>query len=857
MATNVSEVLLKLKLDKSEAKQAERGVESLREELEQLTRDTNNLTDASTEQLQRYSQIIKESKKYEQQISKVSAATDEAKDDVEALNRSMQKLNQTVQSTQTERYETSLRSARERVDPLGDIDTGLAAGGGLVNAVAGSGAGEALMLGSDILAVTEAAPKAGVALKSVTDRMIEGSAAASGLAAAAAAAKTQMAGSALTAASVAVAFAPIAIMGTAIAAVGLALHAFNRSLNESKKAVGEAADANETYHRTLAGNDMSTEDAQARLEELERLAAAEQAILDDNAQAIDGAFRSAQDAYGDGAARLMFLVGNVEGSVSESTEEAKENLAGYRSEMAALNALLESGETEAVDMAAAEEELAAARQRSEQTLMQLQKQRDQLTAGAAQQNRYQSEDRSVAARRSEEDYQEQREKSLSSHLKSLQSAQEAHDNRMAGLQANYNKSVSKMAQDLTKANANALSKLNKDVEKLATNLRQQQAEETEDYRKSQRALSDKYQKDQMKQERQFAKQRLRQKEDLENDIFQAELSNDILSLTLSKRRGEQSLSRMDEDRADEKALATEQYQDERQQAKVQHEERMSDMREDAVARRAEMMAQYEEQKLQRQTQHQERLSEMGVQLAEQLALEAANHEKSKAQSIKAFQESEAQAEAARQKQLKRLAEDQERQDKRAAEQLEKQLSDIDTKIEAEQQAVQGMIDTVGQAAVEGNNAVQGEIQRGVQNTINTASGAFATLASNIAASAASSGGRSRSRQPERIRESSGTRSSSRPRGGGSRAYKFAEGGLVKRGREAVGYFEPERKYDEAVLPLTPRVLSGLMPQQAAAPNVNVTVNGDGVSVGDVRQAVMTAFREFNRGLSGAMYGGNA
>ncbi|GAB4527857.1 MAG: hypothetical protein OHK0046_46070 [Anaerolineae bacterium] len=94
-------------------------------------------------------------------------------------------------------------------------------------------------------------------------------------------------------------------------------------------------------------------------------------------------------------------------------------------------------------------------------------------------------------------------------------------------------------------------------------------------------------------------------------------------------------------------------------------------------------------------------------------------------------------------------------------------------------------------------------------------------------------------------------------GRGPQVVAFAQGGVVPRGRGVMGFFEPERSYDELVLPLSRSVLDHLGLSMMGATTISVgdiTVSGDGVTAEDVRLALREMVGAINAGLNKARIG---
>lgn len=319
----------------------------------------------------------------------------------------------------------------------------------------------------------------------------------------------------------------------------------------------------------------------------------------------------------------------------------------------------------------------------------------------------------------------------------------------------------------------------------------------------------------LKQAADFTKARLRAEQDAQDEQFSAILTNDILRLAQSKSQA-----------AKESQRSTEDFQDEQREAEQQKELRIAEIREESALRIEETKARLEEERQLNAAALIERVQ------AEQQATQ---------QRLAAERESAAEQEAARQKRLERQREDEAIADRRRREAVEAQLSEIQRRREAELRSIQ----QVGQTA----GGVFRGIEQNLVNVFNTAQSAAQNVINNLlrAANAA---------QPARPAPNV---SNGRPAPPRLQPRAFAEGGIVRRGREVLGLFEGSRNYDEAVMPLNRQTLQQVLPGLVGGGNPIVNFNapitvGDGLTQGQVRDAIFQAISALLRGNTRALMG---
>lgn len=460
------------------------------------------------------------------------------------------------------------------------------------------------------------------------------------------------------------------VAAVGVIAVGAAFAKMNSDLEPARQALDGALSAQRAYYDFING-EATTESAQKRIAELKALAADEQAIISENQNAVSGAFKDAQQSYGDLAARLAFAVGDADDKVGESTANAQKNLSAYEGEMKRLEQTLASGGFVAGDMAAKEAELNKSRQAAIPALEALAQQSADLLRREGEQVQEITSERLIRSLRDEQDWAAQRESQLTSHLKNLGSIDTQGQERLAQIREQGNKRLATIDGQL--------GKLNTQLSSLSAN-----------FMKVQRAATQKFYEEEKKADAANKKERLRRLEDLQDDLLSAEESNNVLAFVAAQRAAQKDLRRMSEDADSATQERQRQFEEESRLAEEKHQE-------DLARVAAEIQAQKDAR------------AQAIIEIQAQAEAETKRIKDATATAQTAFDEQQKRDSDARDLRLKRAAEDEARADLKRQTALQRSLADIDAKAAKEAAAI-GIIGT-------SLNSLIDAVQRGATTAI--------------------------------------------------------------------------------------------------------------------------------------------
>jgi hypothetical protein len=158
--------------------------------------------------------------------------------------------------------------------------------------------------------------------------------------------------------------------------------------------------------------------------------------------------------------------------------------------------------------------------------------------------------------------------------------------------------------------------LNDDLAQAQADFNKEENEAEEEFRESEMETLEDYQRGVKKAEEEFARQRLRALEDLYDQLFEAEMNNDVLGFLQAQRSFQKDQKRSEEDFALQQEENAEQFELDRQQRA-----------EDRAKQREENRVAFEEQRAERIKQYQEERAEAIRQYEENLKLERDNFQK--------------------------------------------------------------------------------------------------------------------------------------------------------------------------------------------------------------------------------------
>lgn len=708
-----------------------------------------------------------------------------------------------------ERYEANYRRVSQGVSVYGDVDTGLATTAGLVSAVGGNQAAQGLMLGSDLFAVSEALPRMATGLGEIGQRARNAAPLLNTMAGGFQTLIPALSGGAAGLLALGAAALPIAAVAGAAA---LAINTLIAAENQRRQVAEGLANGLAVEARAFAdAQDLLADgDTAGALAEIERLNQ-QRVNLTRQMEYIDGAIAEARARRDDwdqnrrsgsfeGVRQAEADIRELEKILTEGIfpqlGETQIRLGEFQQLIDHFPPIAEDAATAAESAALSEEELAARRQQSATTLQQLADQEAVLLANRERSLRYQAEDRSVAAARDLEDYEE---------------TVVDHNQRIADLRT-------RNLETLESVETNAA----KQREKAETNASKQLAKVRDGIQMREAKANQQFHKEQLKAERDFNKALVRARQDLRGTIWEAELANDILAIEQAKRAAATEAERNRED-----------FDEQQVERATQRETELAELRADGQVRISEIKAQLAEQK-----------QAITIQLNERIGAEKFNLERSMAQEQAAW----ARQEASRAKRLRRQEEDQQRADARAQAAFDLQIAAIEGKRDAELNALHAvesaandmLANLSAQASSSGssNRSRSGDSQNVFRRT--------------------ASGSADRIRQARANQTIDTAIAASDPNNPWGALFGFANGGIVPAGTGVVGHFERNRSYDEAVIPLSKQALSRYMPSgPSISYNGNITVNGDGVTADQVRMAVINGLGAIAAGTQAAINGTGA
>jgi hypothetical protein len=281
------------------------------------------------------------------------------------------------------------------------------------------------------------------------------------------------------------------------------------------------------------------------------------------------------------------------------------------------------------------------------------------------------EDRSIKENRELEDWLEERAKVSTAHQKKLIDIEAQGQARVADLRGQMDSLASEVADSLGK---------------LTTKTNDAVGKANADFMQSELKAVAKFHDDERKRIRDYNRQRLRDIEDWQNDLLDAEQANDVARFLQIERDGKTRLARQQEDQDTATADRDEAFFAERQAAQEALTAKLADIQAAAEQERAQLL----ETAGQKRAALQQAVEDEIVAIGERKQAE-----------IDSYKASEDAANAAREKRMRRQAEDEALADARAEEALQTQLAAIEEKKRAELNA----IDQTRQALIAAMQAV--------------------------------------------------------------------------------------------------------------------------------------------------------
>jgi len=605
--------------------------------------------------------------------------------EIDASIKNEERLRDAVAETNRslEAREKQFGQVSQNVAAFGDIESGARTIGGAIGAFGGAEVEKAVSTISEIPAVLEAIPRAGVQLGNVAVRIASMTPATAGLVAQGGAYIASMTGMSVATATMLAAAIPLA---AAAAAAGAALYFLTKANNDAKEKAqdyaqqlkgqadvyadltlalqaGDIQAAADQYNQLLENRSRDELRRERILQEQSALTAA---VEEENAEKRRRQIAEVTTSFANmGLGNLAALAEEIGDAANTSEAEAKlkefnailneitDGMDVTNAQIAEANAVFEQFGVSQEDLAKAteeaaekEKELTTTREQAEQRLSALAQQESDLIARREETLQRQAQDRAIRDAREREDQIVR----VSRHNEKLASIETDGQARIASAvkdgadaRRKIEEKAGQATADAFKAFAEAQSKVREDA----------QQKETDAINK-------------------FNQDKARLEQDFRNREFDAVLANDIIAASRAERDFDQQQTQQATD-----------FQTELTQMRAEANERLLEL----------------------QAQHQQKLVEIAASVAAEIeanrkatAEKIANERMALQERVKAERDTWAEQEKDRIKREKRRAEDEELRDRREAEAFAEQLRQIDEKKKAEQQAIQASFDALKQNA---------------------------------------------------------------------------------------------------------------------------------------------------------------
>jgi len=806
--TDEMEIGLRFRVDQQSREQVKRAAAELKQELSGTASATKGIEDA-LKSLQRQKQLDA----LASDAAKSAAQSQNAAEAVGFLNRQLRLVGATESeikrvASQFERVSDEIERANQQAERFsrqdftartaqsqGDLSSGLSAIGQVAGGLGLSTGG--VQFGADIAGALEYLPR----LRESVSALGQAAANSGGVVGSLASSATSLvpalgaAGGGL-AGLVAVA-APFAI---AAAGIALAVQGINAAFEAGKQAIDEFLAVERTQLDTRLQNvaelrTLTTEEARARQADLQQQVAILNAELE--ARKLQRAEIARQyEALGASFDPLNRAV------LRQAGQQFDADITALQDQLDSLNASLENTTNVLIPGVAAREREAAAAQKTgtseadltktrelaSRNLQSLIDQQNRLNAAYTEQAQTTAEDRLIRDRREQEDFNRARQQSAQVQSTRLLAIEQQSAGRIAQLREQGVKRLADADKQITDARGQ--------LGGIGTKLAADSLKARQEYFTSERAATQKFLDAEKKAGEEANKERIRRLEDLSNELLDAEQANDVVRFIAAKRRGQQDLKRLSEDRDEQTQERQRQFDEERQQAQAQFQERLAALQVEADARRADLQAQIQERLAAREQLRQDILKDV------EQERKAAAERKKEAQA--AYEEQLKREDENRKLRLQRQKEDDATADKRRKEQLDAQLRDLQTKADAERQIIQGTVGVM--------SAAFGGLAQGVANQARSTMSAIQQTAANFGGLTS----RSTPLPAQRV--------------GGLTRIAFAEGGVAT--RPTLGLLGERPGYHEAMIPF--RQSEGLGAALARYGVSSPTINWNGtIIVGEV------------------------
>lgn len=445
----------------------------------------------------------------------------------------------------------------------------------------------------------------------------------------------------------------VAASTIAIVALSAVMATFTREAEAQADRLNNLIDAQRSVGQAVAGG-LTTEEANARIEELNRLREDEQARLTE----LQGAYDEAIGTFG-AFGGVVQQISAQEQALADQIATSRTNVQSYTAEINALSSELDNGGIAANDTAIAEAELAQTREQESQAAIQAAEQSAARIAQLEQQRADLINNRAIAEANANESEalerqfaREDEKAELQKHIDNLTDIRAEGARRIAAI----DQSIADLPKQQAQAINEAQSKANQQLSKLQDDYHSEQIKATRDFAKEQGRISS-----------DTAKAAKRLAEDIADSLADAVRDNDVIAFLKIQRDGQKDLKRNAEDAREEEKRRTEDF------IEAQNAER-----EAYFAKQAEIQAALATERQTIANNFAQRQSE----LLTQRATELANTQQALANAKTRYEQEEAleAQQASRDAQRKALREQQEQ------EAFNRQLGNIAKRIQAEQSA---------------------------------------------------------------------------------------------------------------------------------------------------------------------------
>lgn len=458
-------------------------------------------------------------------------------------------------------YEERLRAVqRGGADVSGDVASSFGGLRGATQAFGGGAVSPAFDILEGFADIGEFAPRLKVSLQAVGGTIRESTSAASQLASKGGDLISSFTGIDASLATVGVTGAVVAV---ALAGVAIAMNEYNKSAEEQRKVLAATIEAQRTVSQDIARG-LTSEDATARLEELQRLRAAEA----DTLGRLEGAYGTMSDRLGILTPAVQLLDSREE-ELFNQVQTSQAAVASYDAEIARLTQAIENGELAANDTTLAELELARTREQSlqqslaEQTqalsrIQQIENQRVTFIENAALQATRAEEDAALEARYARED----ETKEAIDHKNNLVEIAKEGNARLRELE----KAAASIPQERQQALNEIDAKGNQQLNSLRDEYFQSQLKATQDFAIETKRI-----------ETDVAKTRLRLIEDINERLDSAYRDNNVIAFLEAQREGNKELKRGAEDATESEKRRVEDFTRAREEEARAFQERQRDV----------------------------------------------------------------------------------------------------------------------------------------------------------------------------------------------------------------------------------------------------------------------------------------